>query len=138
MHDLDERLTQLERSSRRWRWATLSLVGLGLLGAVQVEPSSLTCSKLEVVGPGGRSGIILAIDAQGNPSLILRDDARRARAGLSVNPTGGASTLWLTDQDQYEAATLTATKAGGTLLLRNIQGDVDVPVREPMRRTGGR
>jgi len=66
MHlSLEERMTRLERSNRRWRAACLGLVllvGIGFVVAAESAPPPaeiIQAKRIEVIGPDGKAAIVM-------------------------------------------------------------------------------
>lgn len=115
--DLETRVSQLERSSRRWRAASICLAAMAVLGGTlamqSAGPDELTLRKLVVVDADGRqrvvvsgSGLIFA-DEQEHPRIVLAtldngaaavqhfDPEGRRRIAVGTFADGGASVLHL-------------------------------------------
>lgn len=91
MHDtiLLHRLERLERAQRRWRGIAAASLFLGLCALSagwRNAPDELEASRFVLRGDGGAEAAVLGLDAQGRPSLLLRDG--KALAFLTLSGPG--------------------------------------------------
>jgi hypothetical protein len=107
MSDLERRIETLEKVSRRWRYAAVSLVGIMLIALVSGGkpaddvPDLLQARRIEVLRPDGKPGIVLQANDKGSglsirawaesnkdrdPAVVL--EANKNRSGLSVTARG--------------------------------------------------
>ena len=100
-----DRLERVERSARRWRLAAAvagALLGATVLaGAGGKIADGVRARSLALVDAEGRDRAVLAMSAEGSPTLVLYDGEgkRRLALGVSLKDYGGVPEVWLTDKD---------------------------------------
>ncbi|MBC8523537.1 hypothetical protein H8D29_06380 [PVC group bacterium] len=124
LDQLEQELTAIKRSARKWRGATtLLLIGAGLFAADAVGPTvidHLVVRKLDVISDDGHSVLSLAqTETGGQIDLYSADGTNLLRLG--TNESGGDMALW--NRDGTSVAGLWSTKQGGTFNLWNNQGE---------------
>ena len=115
---LEQELTAMKRSTRRWRGATtLLLVGAGLLAADAVGPTvidHLVVRKLDVITDDGHSVLSLAqTETGGQIDLYSADGTNLLRLGTNVS--GGDMAVW--NRAGTNVAGIWSTADGGTFNL---------------------
>jgi hypothetical protein len=115
---LEQELTAMKRSTRRWRGATtLLLVGAGLLAADAVGPTvidHLVVRKLDVITDDGHSVLSLAqTETGGQIDLYATDGTNLLRLG--TNESGGDIAVW--NRAGTNVAGIWSTGDGGTFNL---------------------
>lgn len=81
----DARLSALERSLARWRWATLAALAVGLgVGAARLGPERTSSQGFDVVDAKGTVRAKLGLAASGEPALELLDEKGVAQASLAL------------------------------------------------------
>lgn len=85
MHSIEERITRLERSARRWRVATCALAATAAMlvasGANQSEPTELTCKSLRIVDGLGNTRALWATDNDSHDLRLFLWNERSEPAG---------------------------------------------------------
>ena len=116
--DTSDRLTRLERDSRRWRAAALLLaIGLGLcffLGQAKPEPSEVKGTKFVLVDEQGMPRGTLAME-NGGPALVLTDSRGKGVIRLQVPKVPDKAAIYLSDPTESTDAELAMTQTGPVL-----------------------
>jgi hypothetical protein len=90
IHQIEARLARLEKSSRRWKLATLSLLLLAIaaasfggvilggdtggMSAPKVTADNLIANRsISLNDSNGKPRIVLTVDAADNPGIVLKD-----------------------------------------------------------------
>jgi hypothetical protein len=120
---LEQELTAMKRSTRRWRGATtLLLVGAGLLAADAVGPTvidHLVVRKLDVITEDGHSVLSLAqTETGGQLDLYAADGTNLLRLG--TNESGGDLAVW--NREGTSTIGLWSSDEGGVFSLWNAEG----------------
>lgn len=115
---LEEELTAMKRSTRRWRGATaILLLGAGLLAADVVGPTvidHLVVRKLDVITDDGHSVLSLAqTETGGQIDLYAADGTNLLRLGTNIS--GGDMAVW--NRAGTNVAGIWSTADGGTFNL---------------------
>ncbi len=118
MMDTNDRLTRLERDSRRWRTlALLLLIALGLclfLGQAKPEPTEVKAAKFTLVDDQGKSRGSFAIE-NGGPAFVLTDSKGKGVIRLQVPKVPDKAALYLSDPTESTDAELAMTQTGPVL-----------------------
>ena len=120
---LEQELTAMKRSTRRWRSATaFLLVGAGLFAADAVGPTvidHLVVRKLDVITDDGQSVLSLAqTDTGGQIDLYAGDGTNLLRLG--TNESGGDMALW--NRNGTSVAGMWSSDDGGVFSLWDENG----------------
>ena len=115
---LEQELTAMKRSTRRWRGATtLLLIGAGLLAADAVGPTvidHLVVRKLDLISDNGQAVLSLAqTESGGQIDLYAADGTNLLRLGTNVS--GGDMAVW--NRAGTNVAGIWSTAEGGTFNL---------------------
>ncbi len=118
LDQLEQELTAMKRSTRRWRGATtLLLIGAGLFAADSVGPTvidHLVVRKLDVINDNGQAVLSLAeTESGGQIDLYAADGTNLLRLG--TNESGGDMALW--NRAGTNVAGIWSTGDGGTFNL---------------------
>ena len=116
--DTNDRLSRLERDSRRWRSAALLLaIALGLclfLGQAKPQPGEVKATKFTLVDEQGMSRGTLAME-NGGPALVLTDSRGKGVIRLQVPKVPDKAAFYLTDPTESTDAELAMTQTGPVL-----------------------
>jgi hypothetical protein len=116
--DTNNRLSCLERDSRRWRSAALLLViALGLclfLGQAKQQPGEVKGTKFTLVDEQGMSRGTFAME-NGGPALVLTDSRGKGVIRLQVPKVPDKAAFYLTDPTELIDAELAMTQTGPVL-----------------------
>ena len=122
MSDLECRVLAFEKANRRWRWATIVIGAVLLIGAFSaanapdIVPDVLRAGRIEVLAPDGEAAIVLEADAHASTlRLSARGPNHRRMIDLSANQESARLTLL----KHAEAPLLSARvdDAGSSLML---------------------
>jgi hypothetical protein len=112
---LAARVTQLEKSQRRWRRLALFLaLALSLpvgLGAAQ-RATKLQGSELNIVDAAGRPRITLMCDKDGSPTFALTDGEQKDRLMLFLTGDGTPAVVFNDANDKNRMALALGPKSG--------------------------
>lgn len=128
---VEERLTQLERSNRRWRTACialLSLIGIGLIAAAEKAPAPaeiLQAKRIELIGPDGKAAIVMEAKPDATSLAVWGPDHEHA-AVLVAKPDKTAMML-LKNKDAPEVYAEAVDQGGqiGVTDGRDVAGATD-------------
>jgi hypothetical protein len=138
---IEERLTRLERSNRRWKRATLGLVLLIAIGcAIGAERANspaeiLQAHRIELIDAQGRAAIVLESKPAENSLVVWGPD--HEHAALLVSQSKKASLMLLKNKEAPEVFAQ-AAEEGGELGVTNGVGGVAATGREVLNLVGGR
>lgn len=138
---LEERLTRLERSNRRWKRATAGLaMAIGVAVAVGAERSPepaaiLQAHRIELIDARGRAAIVLESKPTENSLVVWGPD--HEHAAVLVSQSKKASLMLLKNKETPEVFAQ-AAEEGGELGVTNGVGGVAAAGREVLNLVGGR
>ena len=116
--DIRDRLTLLERESRRWRTAAVLLgIALGLcllLGQAKPEAKEVKAAKFVLVDEQGAPRGTLAME-NGGPAFVLTDSRGKGVIRLQVPKVPAKAALYLSDPTESTDAELAMTQTGPVL-----------------------
>ncbi|MBC7853750.1 MAG: hypothetical protein IAF94_09965 [Pirellulaceae bacterium] len=114
----NDRLTLLERETRRWRTAVALLgIGLGLclfLGQAKPEATEVKATKFVLVDEQGAPRGTLAME-NGGPAFVLTDSKGKGVIRLQVPKVPDKAALYLSDPIESTDAELAMTQTGPVL-----------------------
>lgn len=113
--DLETRVTLLERSSRRWRAASICLAAMAVLGGTlamqSAGPDELTLRKLVVVDADGRQRVVVS-----GSGLIFADEAEQPRIVVATLDNGAAAVQHFDADGRRRIAVGTFADGGASVL----------------------
>lgn len=138
---IEQRLTNLERSNRRWKAAAISLViliGIGFVVGAEKPPSPasiLQARRIELIDAQGQAGIVLEAKPTENSLVVWGPD--HEHAVVLVSQSKKASLMLLKNKETPEVFAQ-AAEEGGELGVTNGVGGVTATGREVLNLVGGR
>lgn len=138
---LERRLTKLERTNRRWRAATVSLlilIGITLVVGAERAPAPaaiLQARRIELIDAQGQAGIVLESKPTENSLVVWGPD--HDHAVVLVSQSKKASLMLLKNKEAPEVFAQ-AAEEGGELGITNGVGGVTATGREVLNLVGGR
>ena len=116
--DTNDRLTRLERDSRRWRaWTILMAIALGLclfLGQAKPGSTEVKATKFTLVDDQGMSRGTFAME-NGGPAFVLTDSKGKGVIRLQVPKVPDKAAIYLSDPTESTDAELAMTQTGPVL-----------------------
>jgi len=138
---IEQRLTKLERSNRRWKAATISLViliGIGCVVGAERAPAPATilqARRIELIDSQGQAGLVLESKPTENSLVVWGPD--HEHAVVLVSQSKKASVMLLRNKETPEVFAQ-AAEEGGELGITNGVGGVTAAGREVLNLVGGR
>jgi hypothetical protein len=139
MTGIEDRLTNLERSIRRWKLATISLILLigvaFIVGAEKVPvPAILQARRIELIDSQGHAAIVLESKPTENSLVVWGPD--HEHAAVLVSQSNKASLMLLKNKEAPEVFAQ-AAEDGGQLGVTNGVGGITATGRESLNLVGG-
>ena len=101
---LCERVSALEKSCRRWQQISLviflTLVSLGLMGARELNRSTVAVGQLRLLNSEGELRAVLGVTKEDMTYLALRDSKGVVRSHLQLTEKGAPSLIFNDDKGQ--------------------------------------
>jgi len=123
---IEQELTTLRKSAKRWRVASCALlIGAGLLAADVVGPTvidHLVVNRIDVVGDSGTPVVSISKTTVGG-RIDLYNQSGTNLLRVSSTPSGGDIAIW--DDEGTNVAGLWSAENGGAFSLWNAKGKED-------------
>ena len=124
LNQIEQELSTLRKSVRRWRMASwMLLIGVGLVAANSAGPTvldHLIVNRIDVLGNAGTPVVSIAQTEDGG-RIDLYNQSGTNLLRLSGTPNGGDVAIW--DDRGTNVAGIWSTPAGGTFSLWNENGE---------------
>jgi len=120
----EDRLSQIERQTRRWN-LILTVAVLGLCGYVGFREFTVArvirARQIEIIGDHGRSIVRLTKDAEGDGQIDTFSMKEEKMASIGTSPTGGMFNLY--NQQGHPIVSIQSNKSNaGAVFVKNHEG----------------